>query len=108
MNDMAYGSYDSPTFLGRQDKLMMGLSLMQMLMVMGTFAGAENWSRRRVPVLRRRWGWVPGPVTSAQALKLRSSATASGRRKCRWPLPRRSRWSPAGSVSLPRCGHRLP
>ena len=38
MNDVGYGSYDSPTFLGRQDKLMMGLSLMQMLMVMGTFA----------------------------------------------------------------------
>lgn len=36
MADVGYGSYDSPTFLGRKDKLMLGLSLMQMMAVVFT------------------------------------------------------------------------
>ena len=38
MAHVGYGSYPSPTFLGRKDKLMFGLSLVQMLIVVATFA----------------------------------------------------------------------
>ena len=58
-------------------------------------AGAENWSRRRGRLPRRRWAWVAGPVSSAPRLRLRLSATAFVRRRCTWRRRRRSRWSPA-------------
>ena len=58
-------------------------------------AGAENWSGRRGCLPRRRWAWVAGPVSSAPRLRLRLSATASVRRRCRSRRRRCSRWSPA-------------
>ena len=38
MAHVGYGSYPSPTFLGRKDELMFGLSLVQMLIVVAAFA----------------------------------------------------------------------
>ena len=58
-------------------------------------SGAENWSRRRGCLHRRRWARVAGPVSSAPRLKPRSSSTASVRRWCRWPRWPCSRWSRA-------------